>query len=47
MIKDENDEHVFTIKSNTMIKSNQYIIFFRDTLKFTELLPLSFGPDNL
>ncbi|MBL51328.1 MAG: hypothetical protein CMG57_05160 [Candidatus Marinimicrobia bacterium] len=39
IIKDENDEHVFTIKSNTMIKSDQYIIFCRDTLKFTEFFP--------
>ena len=39
LLKDENDDHIFTIPSNTMILPNQYIIFCQDTIRFTEHFP--------
>ena len=38
-LKDEDDEHFFTIPSNTIIIPNQYLIFCKDTIKFIELFP--------
>ncbi len=39
ILKDENNDHIFIIPSKTMILPNQYIIFCKDTIKFTELFP--------
>ena len=39
LLKDEDDEHIFTVPSNIKILPEQYIIFCKDTIKFTELFP--------
>ena len=39
LLKDENDDHIFTIPSNTLLIPDQYLIFCTDTLKFTALFP--------
>ena len=38
-IKDENDDHVFTIPLNTLLLPDQYLVFCTDTLRFTALFP--------
>ena len=38
-MKDEDNEHIFTVPSNIKILPEQYIIFCKDTIKFTELFP--------
>ena len=38
-LKDENDDHIFTVPLNTMLMPDQYIVFCKDTIKFTELFP--------
>ena len=37
LLKDEEDEHIFTIPSNTIISPNQYIVFCKDTASFIVL----------
>ena len=39
LLKDEDDDHIFTAPSNIKILPEQYIIFCKDTIKFTELFP--------
>ena len=39
LLKDEDDDHIFTAPSNIKILPEQYIIFCKDTVKFTELFP--------
>ena len=39
LLKDEDDDHIFTVPSNIKILPEQYIIFCKDTIKFTELFP--------
>ena len=39
LLKDEEDEHIFTIPSNTIISPNQYIVFCKDTASFIVLFP--------
>ena len=39
LLKDENDDHIFTIPSNTLLLPDQYLVFCTDTLKFTALFP--------
>ena len=39
LLKDENDDHIFTIPSNTLLIPDQYLVFCTDTLKFTALFP--------
>ena len=39
LLKDEDDEHIFTVPSNIKILPEQYIIFCKDTIKFTERFP--------
>ena len=39
LLKDDNDNHIFTIPSNTLLLPNQYLVFCKDTLKFTALFP--------
>ena len=38
-LKDENDDHIFTIPLKTMLMPDQYIVFCKDTIKFIELFP--------
>ena len=37
LLKDEDDDHIFTVPSNIKILPEQNIIFCKDTIKFTEL----------
>ena len=39
LLKDENDDLIFTIPSNTLLLPDQYLVFCTDTLKFTALFP--------
>ncbi len=39
LLKDENDDHIFTIPLNTLLLPNQYLVFCTDTIKFTALFP--------
>ena len=39
LLKDENDDHIFTIPLNTFLLPNQYLVFCTDTIKFTALFP--------
>ena len=39
LLKDEDDDHIFTAPSNIKILPEQYIIFCKDTIKLTELFP--------
>ena len=39
LLKDKDDEHIFTVPSNIKILPEQYIIFCKDTIKFTERFP--------
>jgi hypothetical protein len=39
VLKDENDEHLFIIPSNTVLSPDQYLVFCKDTTKFTALFP--------
>ena len=39
IIKDENDNHVFTIPLNTLLLPDQYLVFCTDTLRFRALFP--------
>ena len=51
LLKDDSDDHIFIIPSNTLLLPNQYMVFCKDTLKFKSLFPdcslyygdLSFG----
>ena len=38
-VKDSDDEHIFTIPSNTYLAANQYLVFCKDTQKFTTCFP--------
>ena len=39
LLKDDNDDHIFTIPLNTLLLPNQYLVFCTDTIKFTALFP--------
>ena len=39
MLKDENDDNVAVIPESTLIAPNQYIIFCKDSLKFSQKFP--------
>ena len=39
VLKDENDDNIFTIPSKTIILPDQYIVFCKDTVKFIENFP--------
>ena len=39
LLKDDKDDHIFTIPLNTLLLPNQYLIFCTDTIKFTALFP--------
>lgn len=39
LLKDENDDHIFTIPLNTLLLPDQYLVFCKDTIKFTALFP--------
>ena len=39
LLKDENDDHIFTVPSNTILLPDQYLVFCTDTIKFTALFP--------
>jgi hypothetical protein len=39
LLKDENDDHIFTIPLNTLLLPDQYLVFCKDTIKFTDLFP--------
>ena len=39
LLKDDNDDHIFTIPLNTLLLPNQYLVFCKDTIKFTSLFP--------
>ena len=39
LLKDENDDHIFTIPANTLLLPDQYIVFCTYTLKFMALFP--------
>ena len=39
LLKDENDNHIFTIPLSTLLLPNQYLVFCTDTIKFTALFP--------
>ena len=38
-LKDDKDDHIFTIPLNTLLLPNQYLVFCTDTIKFTALFP--------
>ena len=38
-LKDENDEHIFIIPSQTILLPDEYLIFCKDTLKFINCFP--------
>ena len=38
-LKDDNDDHIFTIPANTLLLPDQYIVFCTYTLKFMALFP--------
>ena len=39
LLKDDKDDHIFTIPLNTLLLPNQYLVFCTDTIKFTALFP--------
>ena len=39
LLKDENDDHIFTVPSNTILLPDQYLVFCKDTIKFIALFP--------
>ena len=39
LLKDENDDHIFTIPSNTLLIPDQYLVFCNDTISFKALFP--------
>ena len=39
LLKDENDDHIFTVPSNTILLPDQYLVFCKDTIKFISLFP--------
>jgi len=39
LIKDDNDDHIFTIPSNTLLLPDQYLVFCNDTISFKALFP--------
>ena len=39
LLKDEKDDHIFIIPSNTILLPNQYIILCKDTIKFIDAFP--------
>ena len=39
LLKDDNDDHIFTIPLNTLLLPNQYLVFCTDTIKFAALFP--------
>ncbi|HIF27714.1 MAG TPA: lamin tail domain-containing protein [Candidatus Marinimicrobia bacterium] len=39
LLKDENDDHIFSVPSNTILLPDQYLVFCTDTIKFTALFP--------
>ncbi len=41
LLKDENDDddHIFTVPSNTLLLPGQYLVFCTNTIKFTALFP--------
>ena len=39
LIKDDNDNHIFAIPSNTILLPGHYIVFCRDTMSFKALFP--------
>jgi hypothetical protein len=38
-LKDDDDDHSFTLPANTLLQPYQYLILCRDTVKFTALFP--------
>ena len=39
LLKDEKDDHIFIIPSNTILLPDQYIILCKDTIKFIDAFP--------
>ena len=39
LLKDEEDDHVFTVPSNTLLLPDEYLVFCKDTLSFISSLP--------
>ena len=39
LLKDDKDDHIFTIPLNTLLLPNQYLVFCTDTINFTALYP--------
>ena len=39
LLKDDKDDHIFTIPLNTLLLPNQYLVFCTDTIKFKALFP--------